>query len=69
MKNKLMKIWHREKGKTTLHEMLTSEDGEISFEVQTSGEWMVSCVKMMRINNDPKADWQSYWGSCTLGYE
>ncbi|MES1216615.1 MAG: DUF4198 domain-containing protein [Bacteroidota bacterium] len=69
LKNKQVKIWHRENGKTILREMLTSEDGEISFEVTTSGEWMVSCVKMIRLENDPKANWQSYWGSCTWGYE
>jgi uncharacterized GH25 family protein len=55
-------------------EMSTDENGEVSFLTETSGEWMVSCVKMIRLENDPKADptaigWQSYWGSCTWGYE
>jgi hypothetical protein len=29
---------------------------------------MVSCVKMVRLQNDPQAEWQSYWGSLTWGY-
>jgi uncharacterized GH25 family protein len=64
-----MKIWHREKGKTINQEMSTDENGEISFLTEPSGEWMLSCVKMVRLENDPKATWQSYWGSCTWGYE
>jgi uncharacterized GH25 family protein len=80
LKNKLIKIWHRVNGKTIKQEMPTDEDGEISFVVETIGEWMVSCVKMVR-NSDSNAgpilpagrqvaiEWQSYWGSCTWGYE
>ena len=30
---------------------------------------MVSTVKMIRLENDAKANWQSYWGSCTWGYQ
>jgi hypothetical protein len=30
---------------------------------------MISTVKMERLENDPRANWQSYWGSCTWGYQ
>jgi len=66
--NTLMKVWHRKKNKTTKEEYISNRDGEISFDVERTGEWMVSCVKMTRLKNDPTAQWQSYWGSCTWGY-
>jgi hypothetical protein len=65
----LIKIWHRENDKTIKEEITTTENGLISFPVKTSGKWMVSTVKMIRLENDPKANWQSYWGSVTWGYE
>ncbi len=74
LKGQLVKVWHRKKNKTIKEEYTTNRDGEISFDVETNGEWMVSCVKMKRLNDDPKAypiaiGWQSYWGSCTWGYK
>ena len=69
LKNTLINVWHRENNKTTKEELKSDDSGEIEFPVKTSGEWMVSCVKMNRLENDPKAQWQSYWGSCTWGYE
>ncbi|MBL7762547.1 MAG: DUF4198 domain-containing protein [Chitinophagaceae bacterium] len=69
LKNTLVKVWHRAGNKTTKLDLLSDENGEISFEMETTGEWMVSCVKMERLENDDTAQWQSYWGSCTWGYE
>lgn len=72
--NTLIKIWQRENNKTTKKEMMTDEFGLASFPVRPSGRWMVSVVKMIRLQNEPKANprdaghWQSYWGSCTWGY-
>lgn len=67
--NTLVKVWHRKKNKTTKEEYISNRNGEISFDVERTGEWMVSCVKMVRLSNDEKAQWQSYWGSCTWGYK
>jgi uncharacterized GH25 family protein len=69
LKGTLIKIWNRKKNKTTREELRTNKEGEIRFDVETSGEWMVSCVKMEQLKNDLKAQWQSYWGSCTWGYK
>ena len=67
--DQLVKIWYRENDKTLKEELLTDQDGIISFRLKKSGSWMVSTVKMLRLENDPKAQWQSYWGSCTWGYQ
>lgn len=65
----LIKIWYRADNKTIEEELLTDENGLVSFKVKKSGCWMVSTVKMIHLDNDSKANWQSYWGSCTWGYE
>jgi uncharacterized GH25 family protein len=67
--NALVKIWHRENDKTKKSELVSSENGEIKFPLTVSGKWMVSVVKMERLEKDTKAQWQSYWGSLTWGYE
>ncbi len=67
--NQLIIVWHRLNGKTIKKEYRSNEMGQISFPVIPTGRWMISTVKMERIANDPKVQWQSYWGSCTWGYE
>ncbi len=67
--NQVIKVWNRYQQTTTKNEYRTNEKGEISFAVNTLGKWMVSTVEMVHLENDPLANWQSYWGSCTWGYE
>ena len=67
--NYVIKIWHRDNDSTIQIEMLTNENGEIKFPVSPSGKWMISLVKMERLIKNDKADWQSYWGSLTWGYQ
>ncbi|MEO5682410.1 MAG: DUF4198 domain-containing protein [Chitinophagaceae bacterium] len=69
LSNQLVNVWRRIDGKTSKHEYHTNEKGLLSFTVATSGKWMVSAVQMIHLNNNPAASWQSYWGSCTWGYE
>ena len=64
----LIKIWHRARGKTTKKELLSDSNGIITFPVNRTGKWMVSNVKMERTENQPDADWQSFWASLTWGY-
>ena len=66
--NTKIRTWHKLPGTVTDTSLMSNEKGEISFPVTTSGEWMVSCVTMIRITDDPHAQWQSYWGSLTWGY-
>jgi uncharacterized GH25 family protein len=68
LKKAKVKVQHKLDEKVSEQDYVTDDDGEIKFFLGTQGEWMVSCVKMVKLENDPKADWQSYWGSLTWGY-
>lgn len=67
--NHFIRIFQRNGNITTTRGMISSENGTIKFPVNTKGVWMISAVKMIRLKDDEKAQWQSYWGSCTWGYE
>ncbi|MEQ1798057.1 MAG: DUF4198 domain-containing protein [Lacibacter sp.] len=66
--NAKMRVWNKMPDAVTDTSYLSDAKGEISFPVTTSGEWMVSSVHMIHLDGDPKAVWQSYWGSLTWGY-
>jgi uncharacterized GH25 family protein len=66
--NHKIRVWHKQINTVADSSYTSDASGEISFPVTTNGEWMVSCVNMVRLTNDAKAQWQSYWGSCTWGY-
>lgn len=51
-----------------MKEVTSNMNGEISFKAEPFGKWMISTVKMVRLQDDAKAQWQSYWGSVTWGY-
>jgi len=68
LKKTKVKVWHRVDNKVSQLEYTTNDDGEIKFFLHPEGEWMVSCVKMIKLQNDSQAEWQSYWGSLTWGY-
>jgi len=67
--NQLIKVWQRVGTTTTMHEYYSNEKGECMVAIQPLGKWMVSTVKMVHLDDNSDADWQSYWGSCTWGYE
>ena len=66
--NLKVRVWKKLTGKLTTTELVSDSTGTVRFAVQPEGEWMVSCVQMIRLPDDPKAQWQSYWGSITWGY-
>jgi uncharacterized GH25 family protein len=68
LKNHKVRVWHRVGTKMTMTEHYTGNDGEFKFFITPEGEWMVSCVQMVRLANDDKADWQSYRATLTWGY-
>jgi len=68
LKKTRVKVWHKLDDKVSKQEYTTGDDGEVKFFLSTEGEWMISCVKMVRLENDARAEWQSYWGSLTWGY-
>ncbi|HMO31988.1 MAG TPA: DUF4198 domain-containing protein [Lacibacter sp.] len=63
-----MRFWHRLAGSVTDTSLRTDDNGLVAFPIQPTGEWMLSCVHMIRLEDDPKAQWQSFWGSLTWGY-
>ncbi|MBC7851790.1 MAG: DUF4198 domain-containing protein [Chitinophagaceae bacterium] len=67
--NQTMKVWHRLNGQTILRDLPTDSEGLVRFHTSATGRWMLSTVKMERLMNDTAADWQSYWGSCTWGFD
>lgn len=66
--NQQVFVWHRINNDTDKLTLTTDERGIISFPVNRDGRWMVSTVKMERVDGDTTVQWQSYWGSCTWGF-
>lgn len=69
LKNALVRCWWRVNGKTEVEFRRTDDQGNATFDLvkKGKGNYMVSTVRMVRLSNDPKADWQSTWGSLTFG--
>lgn len=68
LKNTRIKVWHRVGVKVSQIDYTTDDEGEVKIFFSPTGQWMVSAVKMERLEKDHKAEWQSYWGSLTWGY-
>ena len=68
LKNAKILSWHKLPTGVTTNIYISNAKGEIRFPVITSGEWMLSCVQMIRLEGNPNVQWQSYWGSLTWGY-
>lgn len=66
--NALVLVWQKENGKTSVKKLRANEDGKVTFELNPSGRWMISSVKMIPFENKSEADWQSFWGSYTFGW-
>jgi uncharacterized GH25 family protein len=66
--NHLVRAWQRLNGKTARTDLRSDSAGCVRVPVSLAGRWMVSTVLMERLNSD-SADWRSYWGSLTWGYE
>lgn len=64
--NYIIKIWSKLNfAKVSMQELRTDSNGKILLS-KINGKIMVSAVYMERIMDDAKAQWQSYWGSCTF---
>ena len=68
LRNTKIEVWHKLGDKVTQKNYITNDEGEVKFFLAPTGEWMITCVKMIKLKNDAQADWQSYWGSVTWGY-
>ena len=61
-----VKVWNRFENRTTVQNIYAQQNGMIETHISNPGMWMVSVVKMVP-SKDPKAQWQSYWGSLVFG--
>jgi len=62
----LVKVWSKIKDTTFLQNIYTENDGSIRFPISTSGEWMVSSVKMIKSEKEG-AQYHSLWASLVFG--
>ncbi len=69
LKSQLIKIWNRVGEQTFIQDCITNDKGEILFKLTQKGRWMISTVKMIPHSNPKEADWHSFWGSYTWGYD
>jgi uncharacterized GH25 family protein len=64
----LVKVFNRNNNRTNIQTIYTQQDGSIETHISNNGAWMLNVVHMIP-STDPKAEWQSYWGSLTFGIE
>jgi len=48
-------------------EARSDKQGVVHLHMAGEGEWLVSCVHMVRSDDVTKSDWQSWWASLTFG--
>ena len=61
-----VKVWNRHSNRTVVQNIYSQQDGVIETHISNPGTWMVSVVKMIP-STDPKADWESFWGTLVFG--
>jgi uncharacterized GH25 family protein len=64
----MVKVWGHVGNKIFLQNTYTENDGTVKFPISANGPWMVSTVRMEQSKN-PKADWESSWGSLVFNVE
>ncbi len=64
----LVKAWHKHNGQLVMIRATTSADGEVSFNLPYTGDWMVSVVHMTPVDDggEKDVDWDSFWGNLTF---
>jgi len=62
----LVKVWSKRNDTTFLQNIYSENDGSIRFPISTSGEWMVSSVKMIKSEKEG-AQYHSLWASLVFG--
>lgn len=44
----------------------TNAEGVATFSIDKPGLWLIRSNRMLPLEGDPKADWQSFWANCTF---
>ena len=66
--NNLIVTWDKTPTtKTRQQKYKTDKKGFLTFMLDKKGQWMVSLVHMIALENNSEADYQSYWGNLTFG--
>lgn len=65
----LVRVWNRHEGKVVVDTLRSDLQGSIHFPLRRQGTWMVSVVQMIPYPDSKTADWQSFWGNLTFGFE
>lgn len=63
----LVKWWRKDHDSVEMDSDITDRQGEVRFDTQKPGLYMISVVHMIRLHNDAEADWQSTWASLVFG--
>ena len=67
--NKMVVTWNKTATvKTRQQKLRTDRNGHMTFILDRKGQWMVSTVHMIPIENNPEADYQSFWGNLTFEF-
>ena len=65
----LVKIRHKTNGKVEQSKLLTNDQGDLKIPVVLAGNWLASCITMVRYDStDGARFWRSYRSSLTWGY-
>lgn len=48
------------------HVATTDLEGVAAFNINKPGIWMIRANHMLPLQNDPQADWHSFWANCTF---
>jgi uncharacterized GH25 family protein len=54
--------------KTRQQKQRTDAKGQMTFPLDKNGQWMISTVHMIPVENNPEANYQSYWGNLTFEF-
>lgn len=69
LSDKMIVTWNKTATtKTRQQKMRTDTKGQMTFPLDQNGQWMVSLVHMIPVENNPEANYQSYWGNLTFEF-
>ncbi len=68
LRDGLVRISYKVNGKTEVKTVAVTKD-LLETTIEPTGTWMISIVKIEPLKSNALADWQSYWGSLTWGYD
>ena len=67
--NKMIVTWNKTATtKTRQQKLRTDDNGHLAFPLDQRGQWMVSLVHMIPLENNAEGNYQSYWGNLTFEF-